>query len=246
MKRHYCYKIVVQTGEFAGHWYIGKRSCYGPIENDPYMGSGVKITVINETEYCTKEILSVWKSSAEAYDEEARLVTTETLRNPLCLNMQTGGGRDSNDTTKRSSKYKDAWSTMFYDEFGYLERKHAIVATQLALNPNLKHDDVEIPLNEFRAIKRACKKQDSYADGVVLIETRTCERTEDVIPEQIKIKPKTKRVTKPIQKVIPDNYVLTKIKKSANCGYTYIKVDKIRVVKVKTVVLGNDVYYIKP
>jgi hypothetical protein len=74
------------------HFYIGIRSCPGSVEQDPYMGSGVAITDAKRAGIVfVKTILCVCSSREEASQLEAELVTEETLREPGCLNLQTGG-----------------------------------------------------------------------------------------------------------------------------------------------------------
>lgn len=71
---HYVYEI---TNNLNGMKYIGKRSCYCPISEDKYMGSGVGIKdAIYEygIENFTKIILSTHSSESEAYKEEARII----------------------------------------------------------------------------------------------------------------------------------------------------------------------------
>ena len=94
---HYVYRIVHKE---SLHFYIGLRTCKGTIEDDPYMGSG---TVINNyykkygKDVFSKEILHTFATREEASTKESELVNVETLKDPLCLNLKTGG--DSNYST---------------------------------------------------------------------------------------------------------------------------------------------------
>lgn len=231
MKNHYVYKINVLSGKYTGSWYIGKRSCYCPIELDPYMGSGTLISKITPKEKCSKEILSVWESSDKAYDEEARLVTYQTLKDPNCLNLKTGGGRDPKDKSiKENTKiYLPDWSTMFFDKFGTLSLSHEIIATKISLGRTDGLD--KIASRELKAIKKFMAIQDKYPDEAILVSTRPLKQNEveDFKEEKsaVKKRPKKKIEEKfPLapnkpkpRKTMPLNYA----KKWWWDGTTYIK-----------------------
>lgn len=90
-KHSYVYKI---TNKLSGEYYIGLRSCDCPIDQDAYMGSGIRIKhCINKygIENFSKEILGSFSTRPEASDAEALFVTEEVLEDPLCLNLRTGG-----------------------------------------------------------------------------------------------------------------------------------------------------------
>lgn len=87
---HLVYKI---TNEVNGRFYIGVHSTDNI--DDGYLGSGVRIRneincygVIN----FKREILANFPSRDEALKKEADLVTKETLKDILCLNLVAGGG----------------------------------------------------------------------------------------------------------------------------------------------------------
>lgn len=98
MKKHYVYKITHKT---SNCYYIGIRSCEVEIGIDPYMGSGVLITrFINKygKENFSKEILYEGVTREDISLKEEELVTSETLLDPLCLNLRTGGDIDRSYT----------------------------------------------------------------------------------------------------------------------------------------------------
>ena len=166
---HYCYKIIVNEGPLKNHWYIGKRTCYVPIELDPYMGSGSIISKLTSEFDCTKIIIEVLPTSDAAYELESKLVTTEELKDPLCLNLKTGGGRDKH--SDKVIKYADAWSTIVYKKLGYLTRRHEIIAVQFSLNPDLVNDG-SVSDKEFRAVIAACRAHDKLVYRYTLIWTK--------------------------------------------------------------------------
>jgi hypothetical protein len=101
MYSHYNYKVTIKS---TNEYYIGKRSTTKEITKDSYTGSGTSITEYkkeNGTSNLIKEILSTHESSEAAYLEEARLVTYETLRDPLCLNRIPGGKNASTEKNKK-------------------------------------------------------------------------------------------------------------------------------------------------
>lgn len=87
----YLYRI---TNKFTGEYYIGIRSCNGNPEDDSYMGSGIRITASIEKygrDNFQKEILKVCESREDASQAEAEMVNEDRLKDPLCLNLKTGG-----------------------------------------------------------------------------------------------------------------------------------------------------------
>lgn len=101
-KYSYVYKI---TNILTNEYYIGVRSCNCEIHEDPYMGSGLLIVrSINKhgLENFKKEILKVFHTRAEASFFEAESVTEITLKDPLCLNLKTGG--EVNQSVKYSQQ----------------------------------------------------------------------------------------------------------------------------------------------
>lgn len=88
---HYVYKI---TNKLSGEYYIGLRSSNVIPTQDKYMGSGTRIlNSINKygCESFSKEILECFESRELASKKEEELVNLETLKDPLCLNLKTGG-----------------------------------------------------------------------------------------------------------------------------------------------------------
>ena len=88
-KFHYIYKT---TNFITGEYYIGKHS--GCLE-DNYLGSGAGLKE-GFKKYgrgaFKKEVISICSSEDEAFEEEAKMVTLETIKDPLCLNRCLGGG----------------------------------------------------------------------------------------------------------------------------------------------------------
>lgn len=87
-ERHYVYRVeALETGEF----YIGARSCYGEIEADDYMGSGVWAKAARENGVeLTKQIVAVLPSRGALAASEAKHVAAE-IGNPLCRNRKVSG-----------------------------------------------------------------------------------------------------------------------------------------------------------
>lgn len=89
--RHYCYRVDNLKN---GKYYIGKRSCFGDPEDDPYMGSGKNIRRAIKhygLENFKKTILAEFDTEEDAYLCEAELVTKDTLLDPMCYNICLGG-----------------------------------------------------------------------------------------------------------------------------------------------------------
>ena len=89
--RHYCYRV---DNLLNGKYYIGKRSCFGDPEKDPYMGSGRNIQRAIKRygiENFKKTVLAEFDTEEDAYLCEAELVTKDTLLDPMCYNICLGG-----------------------------------------------------------------------------------------------------------------------------------------------------------
>lgn len=89
--RHYCYRV---DNLVNGKYYIGKRSCFGNPEDDPYLGSGKNIRRAIKRygpENFKKTILAEFDTEEDAYLCEAELVTKDVLLDPMCYNICLGG-----------------------------------------------------------------------------------------------------------------------------------------------------------
>jgi len=90
-KFHYVYRIEkIDTHEF----YIGLRSTNDNPEDDPYLGSGIRIensVKKHGREKFRKTILGTYNTRREASLAEAEFITVDILLDPLCLNLKTGG-----------------------------------------------------------------------------------------------------------------------------------------------------------
>jgi len=90
-KFHYIYKITRTDG--SGKYYIGMHSTDDL--NDGYFGSGKLITRAIKKygkELHSKEILEFLPSRQELKLRERELVNEEIINDPLCMNLQLGGG----------------------------------------------------------------------------------------------------------------------------------------------------------
>lgn len=90
-KFHYIYKITRNDG--SGKYYIGMHSTDDL--NDEYFGSGKLITRAIKKygkELHSKEILEFLPSRQELKLRERELVNEEIMNDPLCMNLQLGGG----------------------------------------------------------------------------------------------------------------------------------------------------------
>lgn len=92
--KNYSY-VYKTTNLLNGEFYIGLRSCFcEPKKDKKYLGSGIRIQrSINKYgfENFSKEILVICKQRKEASKYEGELANLETIQNPLCLNLKTGG-----------------------------------------------------------------------------------------------------------------------------------------------------------
>jgi len=101
-KYHYTYKTTRQDGKY----YIGVHSTNQL--HDKYLGSGTVLKAsINKhgKEFHKKEILKFHESREIALYHESLMVSEETIKDPLCMNIILGGG-GTYDTTRISSSLK--------------------------------------------------------------------------------------------------------------------------------------------
>lgn len=95
--KHYIYKITSIDND--GFYYIGMRSAKD-VDNDEYMGSGGMkfvnwkrelIERLGTEDVLKKEILSIHKTRAEAFDAERIAISDKYKVDPKCLNAIRGG-----------------------------------------------------------------------------------------------------------------------------------------------------------
>ncbi len=95
--------IVYRTlNLLSGQFYFG---VHGQIEDDDYLGSGIHL--VRQVEKYgrssfLRETLSIWKTEAEAFEEEKRILD-DWLGHPLCLNISSGGDGGANFKGKTHS-----------------------------------------------------------------------------------------------------------------------------------------------
>lgn len=111
--------IVYRTlNLLSGEFYFGVHC---QIEDDDYLGSGIRI--VRQVEKYgrssfLRETLSVWRTEAEAFEEERRILE-DWLGHPLCLNISSGGdgganfkGRTHSDETRKILSEKASKRTL--------------------------------------------------------------------------------------------------------------------------------------
>lgn len=89
-KYHYIYKIVNIKN---GRYYIGMHSTYNL--NDGYMGGGKRITNSirkHGKDAHSKEILEYFDDRESLRIREIEIVNEDLLNDPMCMNLQPGGG----------------------------------------------------------------------------------------------------------------------------------------------------------
>jgi len=91
-KYNYLYVIISKS---TGQFYYGIHSTNNL--NDGYMGTGKRVLRSlkkHGRQNHTKIIIEFFNTREEASAAEEKLVTVELLKNPLCMNLQTGGDTD--------------------------------------------------------------------------------------------------------------------------------------------------------
>lgn len=103
-KYHYIYKTTCNVN---GKYYIGMHSCSNL--EDGYMGSGKKLRrSLNKhgIENHTKEILEFLNDRESLKKREAEIINEELIQDPLCMNLQLGGGGGFSDNDRKKGTKK--------------------------------------------------------------------------------------------------------------------------------------------
>jgi hypothetical protein len=118
---NYVYKQTRDNGEY----YVGIHSTEKVDDN--YNGSGtvIKAKYKADPDSFTMEILYEFETRQEASDMEAVLVTEETIKEPLCLNLKPGG--DNGWTATKETKAKMAASHTGKNNHNYDHTVYMIV-----------------------------------------------------------------------------------------------------------------------
>jgi hypothetical protein len=101
------FTVYKTTNKINNKWYIGVHETDNPMDN--YLGSGEAITAAKKkygSENFSKEILFIFEDIDEAYDMERKLVTKDTIKDPLCYNKVIGGTRSIAKVMHRCASVK--------------------------------------------------------------------------------------------------------------------------------------------
>lgn len=139
------YKTVrLETGEY----YIGVHGTEDL--NDQYLGSGTRLkNAISKygRDAFHREILHICSCCEEAYQLERGLVTEETLADPLCLNLISGGGRTEWDRRQLSGILSKKWEDPDFRErmLKILKERSEKSETRLRISAGVKRawEDLE-------------------------------------------------------------------------------------------------------
>ena len=89
---HFVYLTVIKPPVGRSKYYIGKHSTNDI--NDGYFGSGTLLKALIRKGFPAKRIiLKMFDTSQDAYEYERKIITTELLFHPRCLNLKEGGNQ---------------------------------------------------------------------------------------------------------------------------------------------------------
>lgn len=91
------YIVYKTTNTITNEFYIGCHSC---MQDDcKYLGSGYRLLdniKTHKPNSFVRENLFVFDNIVDCYKKESELVTEDTIKDPLCLNMVSGGSIPTN------------------------------------------------------------------------------------------------------------------------------------------------------
>lgn len=161
----YVYKT---TNILTNEYYVGMHSCdCDPLE-DKYLGSGCRITRSikkHGRNNFSKEIIKFCGSRKEASDLETFIVNEDLLKDPLCLNLKTGGEYIKDYKFKEGIGEKISNSVKLYYSDPKNREKHSLTLKEsFKLHPeygeNLskKRKEVLLRPEHFDIVSKARKK----------------------------------------------------------------------------------------
>ena len=140
---HYLYKI---TNTKNGKYYIGMHSTYNT--DDGYMGGGKRITNSvrkHGKEAHTKEILEYFDDRESLRQREIELVNEDLLKDPMCMNLQPGGGggwsKDTQIELGRRSRERQKW--LMENDQEYSKRRRIQMSITMSENSRKMWEDPE-------------------------------------------------------------------------------------------------------
>ena len=144
---HYIYKTVCLITE---KFYVGMHSCSNL--EDGYMGSGKRLGYSirkHGLENHTKEILEFLNDRESLAKREAEIVNEQFLQDPLCMNIQIGGGGGFHSVKQQQYRSRcggQATAKKLLIDINYRE-KHAKIASD---NFKEAHKNGKIKYNTFK------------------------------------------------------------------------------------------------
>jgi hypothetical protein len=143
---HYIYKIICKV---TNKFYVGMHSCSNL--EDGYMGSGKRLGYSIRKyglENHTKEILEFLNDRESLAKREAEIVNEQFLQDPLCMNLQIGGGGGFHSIKQQQHRSRcggKATAKKLLIDTNYRE-KHAKIASD---NFKEAHKNGKIKYNTF-------------------------------------------------------------------------------------------------
>jgi hypothetical protein len=151
-KYHYIYKITCNVN---GKYYIGMHSCSNL--EDGYMGSGKRLRrSLNKHGIGnhTKEILEFLDDRESLRKREAEIINEELIQDPLCMNLQLGGGGgyiSKENQFNRSSSGGKSFAKSLRQDANLLEKVKINASMQL----KKLHTEGKINYNTFTGKKHS-------------------------------------------------------------------------------------------
>ena len=175
----YILKIQNPDSKFHGHYYIGQHK--GDVEKDNYWGSGKKIRSYLShwgTFGIIREVLDIAESASKLDDLEAKYITQETLQDPFCMNLVTGGnakkkfsessiqllkeagrkGGLKSNASEESRKMRSGAMKKFHANMNEKERMEYIAKISGANHDNAKTPENKLYMSVIKLIRNDIKK----------------------------------------------------------------------------------------
>jgi group I intron endonuclease len=183
---HYIYKVICNV---TGKYYIGMHSTFNL--EDGYMGSGKRIRRSIQKhglENHVREILEFLPDRSSLKEREKELVNEEILQDPMCMNLQPGGGGGISGE-EHHIKLREGASKWINDKWKdpeYLKKQNAFKSERykkLHQEGKIRYDtlrdkkhsqETKDKIGEKNSIKQKGEKNSQYGtswiskDGIVL------------------------------------------------------------------------------
>lgn len=161
---HFLYRT---TNLVNDKYYYGVHSTYNLL--DGYLGSGKRLKRAVEkygAENFKIEILEFFESREEVLKREKEVVNETCLQDPLCMNLQTGGGGgiSSKEHHKKLKEGASEWIRKKWKDPKYRNKMIDVISKEM----KLRHQNGKVKYNSFAGKKHTEKTKNKMSEKAKL------------------------------------------------------------------------------